>query len=218
MVLVSEIAACTSSKTNERSLGDASGAGDFASGDAIVPEPLGILQWSPTPGAVCVSVDATIQAVFSSDVDDSTLTEDSFYLQDDLGQAITVDRPYNTVSFTGTLIPDQPLAFDALYTATATTAVGGSGNVGALSTVFSTTFRTVPRQGCANNVECLLPSDCPSPQICSRIGTCINECLDDLDCFGGGTCTSQGFCSNTQPDGGPMPGDPPLGDAPAGGD
>ena len=195
---------------------------------SIVVEPLRVINWAPVSGAFCVDVGTTVSATFSDDLDPSTLTNEAFLLKSAHGHPAASGR-HDKSTFTAKLRPNTPLSFDTLYTAVVASGVRGT-QQGRLAVDLDASFTTVARSGCRPGVQCQRPSDCPGTQICSNIGTCIDECVTDKDCYRGhcstGTCvplsppdTGGGDPAVGDPAGGdPLAGDPGSGDATSTGD
>ncbi len=171
-----------------------------------VVEPLYIINWSPA-AALCVPTDATVYATFSSDLEESSLTADSFYLLDANGE-VPADITYDAVTFTARLQAQSPLAFGSLYTAVAGTGVRSKSD-GSLAVNVENSFVTTETTGCTPGVVCSVPADCPG-RICSNVGVCIDACVTNRDCYGG-TC-SGGSCIDNGADSAPPGGDPVGGD------
>ncbi len=172
---------------------------------AVLIEPLRVLNWSPSPGAICVRTDIAIHATFSASLDESSLSAESFFVQDAGGPlAATID--YDATAQTATLTLQAPLDYEQLYTAVV---VGvRSEEQGVLPVRLESSFQTVARSGCAPAVECQRDSDCTAPEICANIGVCVPQCVTDRDCYIG-TCSS-GTCIES--DSNPPGGDPAVGD------
>ncbi len=162
------------------------GCGDTAT---VVVEPLYVVNWAPTQGSLCVDPDATLYVTFSDDIDVATL-QNGVTLRDASGEVAGV-IDYSKQTFTASYAPTAAMAFDALYTLTLAPSLRGA-RLGDLGVALTSSFRTVARQGCSPGIECQLPSDCADGEICSNIGTCIAECVTDLDCQQG-TCVD-GSC------------------------
>ena len=65
------------------------------------------------------SINTVVQAVFSEQIDEQTLSSSTFYVENG-GGAIAGDVSYNAATLTATFTPAAPLAYSTLYTATLT--------------------------------------------------------------------------------------------------
>jgi hypothetical protein len=163
---------------------------------SIVIEPLRVINWSPAGGGFCVDIGATVSATFSDDLTDASLSDANFYLQGAAGD-VPATLEYDKLTYTIRLKPTDPLAFDALFTAIATSGITGR-EQGRLAVQIDASFTTIKRNGCTPGVECSLPSDCPGTQICANIGVCRDECVTDKDCYHG-TCAAGACVPNPHP-------------------
>lgn len=105
--------------------------------------PPAVLSVVPPDNTGGVSVNTTIQAVFSEEIDEQTLSASTFSV-DDGGGAIAGTISYNPATQTATFTPSAPLAYSTLYTATLTGGAAGitdlAGN--ALASDFAWSFTT----------------------------------------------------------------------------
>ncbi len=85
---------------------------------------------APSSGASNVTTSSPVAVTFSKAMDPTTLTANTFTLQDPQGHAVAATLSYSSASNTATLTPSVALAGGTVYTATVK---GGSGGVADLS-------------------------------------------------------------------------------------
>ena len=103
-------------------------------GDTITPQ---ITGYEPEDGAINIPSDAVITVNFSEEMDPSTISSATFYLDGGVTGNISYDN------LTATLIPDNPLDSNQTYTATVTTGITDTaGNH--LPSEYSWSFTTWP--------------------------------------------------------------------------
>jgi len=159
---------------------------------SVVVQPLRVINWAPSSGAVCVDPGTRILVTFSDDLVATSVTPQSLYLASSSGRLDLGAPQYDKLTQTARLQPTTALDFGRLYTIVVTTAVKGARD-GALPVQLESSFETIQRIGCAPGPECQHPSDCPGTQLCSSIGTCIDACVTDRDCPTGQSCAA-GAC------------------------
>lgn len=158
---------------------------------SVVVQPLRVINWVPSGGAVCVDPNTRVLVTFSDDLVAASVTAQSLYLASSDGPIAGAPQ-YDKLTQTVRLAPPASLDFGRLYTIVLTTALEGA-HEGTLPVQLESSFATVQRTGCAPGPECQHPSDCPGTQLCSSIGTCIDACVTDRDCPTGQACTA-GAC------------------------
>ncbi|MCX7030799.1 MAG: Ig-like domain-containing protein [Spirochaetes bacterium] len=104
-----------------------------------------VLLLSPADGSVGVSRGTTIKAVFSKDVDGTTVTATTFLVEDDAGTPVSGTVSYDNGTFTATFDPDADLLF-ASYNVTVKAGAAGVKDVNGieLAADVTWTFRTLP--------------------------------------------------------------------------
>ena len=113
----------------------------FATTTANATSPSVIAQ-SPTPGATSALLNSTVTAVFSEDVQASTL---SFVLTDPSNNVIPATISYDAATRLLTLVPSSPLAYLTTYTVTLSGVQDLSGDsLGTMSWSFTTVRDTTP--------------------------------------------------------------------------
>lgn len=126
-----------------------SGCGRAGGGGTPVPvTPPAVSSTSPADGATGVSVSANVTAVFSKDMDQSTVTSSTFTLKlKSGGAALSSEVTYNASAKTATLDPGPTLEYNATYEATISTAVkdaAGNALASAKTWVFTTAAQGEP--------------------------------------------------------------------------
>ena len=157
----------------------------------VVVQPLRVINWAPASGAICVDPNAEVLVTFSDDLALDSLNAESLFVASSDGP-LAATQGYDKPTFTARLTLAAPLDFGRLYTITARRAIEG-GEQGPLPVDLSSSFQTVRRTGCTPGPECQLASDCATGQLCSSIGTCIDECVTERDCPGNVACVA-GTC------------------------
>lgn len=100
---------------------------------------------SPVNNATGVDSGTSVQATFSTSMDQATITATTFTLTSAGGAAVPASVSYNDTTKTATLVPTGPLTKGATYTATVTTGAKSSSNVPLSSTkTWSFTTSTCP--------------------------------------------------------------------------
>jgi hypothetical protein len=158
---------------------------------SVLIEPLRVLNWAPSPGAICVDVDVAVHATFSTDIDPASLTVDTFVLRNAAGP-VAGALDYDPNTFTATFAPTSQLEYAALHTVVVENVA--SAEQGTLPIKLEASFQTIKRTGCTPDVECALDSDCAGTEICANIGICTPQCVTDNDCYEG-TCAVDGTCT-----------------------
>ena len=101
-----------------------------------------VLLASPANGAIGVSRSTSIKAVFSKDMEPSTLDDTTFLVQKSGGGAVTGTVTYNATTFTATFTPDAELEF-ATYDVTVLGTVTDTNDI-PMNADFTWSFSTVP--------------------------------------------------------------------------
>jgi hypothetical protein len=104
-----------------------------------------VLLASPADGSLGVSRGTTIKAVFSKDVDDSTMTIATFHVEDGAAAPVSGTVTYDDTTFTATFTPDADLLF-ASYTVTIESGAAGVKDYNGIELASDVTwsFSTVP--------------------------------------------------------------------------
>ncbi|OGR11782.1 MAG: hypothetical protein A2341_02545 [Deltaproteobacteria bacterium RIFOXYB12_FULL_58_9] len=153
--------------------------------DIVVP--LGIINWYPSGGAICVPRETGVWLTFSEPVVVETLTESSANLSGGV-DAVAVAREYDDETATLWLQPTDVLRFGTGYTITLSAGIAALSG-GELTTSVTSEFQTLPQSGCALGLICRVDADC-DPRICSVTGVCVEECAVPEDCPPGQVCLS----------------------------
>ena len=96
---------------------------------------------SPVDQSTGVAITSPVTATFSEAMNSATITGSTFTLTPQAGSAVAANITYNAGSFTATLTPTSPLAYNTTYTATITTGVQ-SALATSLAANYSWTFTT----------------------------------------------------------------------------
>jgi hypothetical protein len=108
-----------------------------------------VIAVSPPAGAIGVAMGANITATFSKDIDGATIEGDlvvpspSFTVRDSAGTVVPGTVEYDSLTFTATFNPEQPLSYSG-YTVTITTAVQDPDGIAMAAPGKTWSFTTVP--------------------------------------------------------------------------
>ncbi|MBI3178092.1 MAG: Ig-like domain-containing protein, partial [Deltaproteobacteria bacterium] len=112
---------------------------------AVVLNPLHVINWSPSSGAICVDPSFPIHVTFSDNLEVDTLTPKTFKLLEAAG-SVAAQIDYDERVSTAILIPDQALDYARQYTIVVTSGVSGR-EVGPLPVDLESSCKTIARTG-----------------------------------------------------------------------
>ncbi len=163
-----------------------------AIGDDQAPliEPLAVANWYPSGNAPCVERETAVWITFTEPLDATSIAGAVSLMVGarELAVALEIDAEAATIALT----PAALLDFGTVHTVELAPEIRAAGGE-ELGAIVTSRFRTIPQEGCAGAVECLVDNDCPSGSLCSVTSRCVSGCADDRDCAlglscGGGTC------------------------------
>lgn len=100
-----------------------------------------VVDMHPAPGSAGVTVATTVRATFDAAVDPAWVAG-SFTLTNASGSTTVVDVSFDETTYTVTITPSAPLAYDSVYEAAFSTGLGVQSAVGALAEDVAWTFST----------------------------------------------------------------------------
>jgi hypothetical protein len=89
---------------------------DYSNGIDITPPT--VVFNTPATGSTNISVNTSVSATFSENIDPTTVTSSNFILKDDVGNIVPGTLSYSAGTRTATLILSSPLEFSTVYTVT----------------------------------------------------------------------------------------------------